>query len=522
MTNLREPQITLGGSTFATAGELQLRFKDAAKAFIALDSGGYPMSTTSNDSSTNSPPVISGAGEWMNNGYFTLPLDPFSGVAISDPDTGATETATISVSNFGSPTPTDANGTLSLPDSVKGVSLAETAPGVYTLSAASPDVITQALDALEFTPIPNPSKPGLTITNFDLSVSDGTTTATAENHVTAGAPVIAGTVSGQFSLEDQPVNPFSSVSVTDSPGVTNMDVIIQLRDSTGSAGGPATDANGSLTLPSWIQGASFEEFATGTYVLSGDSPTQVTAALEALVFTPTLTPFGQTVSTNFQLSVSDGASTANDYITSVTATDPPEEPACFYQGTLILTERGEVPVEDLMVGDRVVTISGMIAPIAWIGLRKVATRFSDPVRAWPVCITARALAENMPSRDLRLSPDHAICLDGVLIQAGALVNGTSIMRESILPEIFTYYHVELDDHELVLANNVPSETFIDNVSRLGFDNWQEYAALHPNGNAVRELPGPRAKARRQVPRAIHARLTARAAALTGATREKAA
>ena len=189
---------------------------------------------------------------------------------------------------------------------------------------------------------------------------------------------------------------------------------------------------------------------------------------------------------------------------------------------MILTERGEIPVEDLIVGDKIVTMSGMIAPIAWIGRRKVAARFSDPLRAWPIRIAAHALAENVPSRDLRLSPDHAIFLDGILVQAGALVNGTSIVRESAIPEIFSYYHVELSDHELILANNVPSETFIDNVSRLGFDNWKEYAALHPGANTIKERPCPRAKAYRQVPRIIHATLAARAAVLNGATQEKAA
>ena len=137
--------------------------------------------------------------------------------------------------------------------------------------------------------------------------------------------MITGTVAGQMSFEDQPVNPFSSVTVTDSPGVTNMSVIIQLRDSGTSPNGPTTDANGTLTLPDALQGdVYFAEFDPGSYLLIGDSPAQITSALDALVFTPTLTPLGQTVTTDFTLTVSDNASTANDYTTSVTATDPPE------------------------------------------------------------------------------------------------------------------------------------------------------------------------------------------------------
>jgi hypothetical protein len=53
-------------------------------------------------------------------------------------------------------------------------------------------------------------------------------------------------------------------------------------------------------------------------------------------------------------------------------------------------------------------------------------------------------------------------------------NGTSIVRETDVPEVFTYYHVEVDDHSLILAENTPSETFVDNVDRLNFDNWAEH------------------------------------------------
>ena len=101
----------------------------------------------------------------------------------------------------------------------------------------------------------------------------------------------------------------------------------------------------------------------------------------------------------------------------------------------------------------------------------------------------------------------------VLIQAGALVNGTSIVRETNVPQTFTYYHVELDDHSLILAENTPAETFIDNVDRLAFDNWQEHEALYPDGKPIVEMPYPRAKAHRQVPRAIRVKLSERAQAI---------
>ena len=77
-----------------------------------------------------------------------------------------------------------------------------------------------------------------------------------------------------------------------------------------------------------------------------------------------------------------------------------------------------------------------------------------------------------------------------LIQAGALVNGSSIVRERDVPEVFAYYLIEVDDHSLILAENAPAETFDDNVDRLGFDNWAEYEALYPEGKASRNCPIP--------------------------------
>ncbi len=100
-----------------------------------------------------------------------------------------------------------------------------------------------------------------------------------------------------------------------------------------------------------------------------------------------------------------------------------------------------------------------------------------------------------------------------MIQAGALVNGTSIVRETNVPKTFTYYHVEVEDHSLIFAENTPAETFVDNVDRLGFDNWAEHEALYPNGKQVDELPYPRAKSHRQVPVRIRVMLAARAQAI---------
>jgi autotransporter passenger strand-loop-strand repeat protein len=196
--------------------------------------------------------------------------------------------------------------------------------------------------------------------------------------------------------------------------------------------------------------------------------------------------------------------------------------SCFKAGTMIRTPASEVTVEALRIGDLVLTSAGVAEPVRWVGRQTVSTLFADPLRVLPIRIRAGALAPDTPSRDLLLSPDHAILIDDVLIQAGALVNGTSIIRETNVPQTFTYYHVELDDHSLILAENAPAETFVDNIDHLGFDNWSEYEALYPDGKSIVEMPYPRARAHRQVPRAIRANLAARAASLYGSGENAAA
>jgi len=186
---------------------------------------------------------------------------------------------------------------------------------------------------------------------------------------------------------------------------------------------------------------------------------------------------------------------------------------CFMAGTRIRTPEGEAAIETLKPGDLVLTREGVVKPVNWLGKQTVSPRFADPLRVLPIRIRAGALGENTPSRDLLVSPDHALLVEDTLIHAGALVNGTSITREAHVPEVFVYYHVELDDHSLILAENTPSETFVDNAERLNFDNWAEFEALYPKGKAVEELPHPRAKAHRQVPARIRAALDRRARAI---------
>ena len=99
-------------------------------------------------------------------------------------------------------------------------------------------------------------------------------------------------------------------------------------------------------------------------------------------------------------------------------------------------------------------------------------------------------------------------VDGVLCEAGALVNGTTIARVplSVFGESYTVYHVETEAHEIILANGTPTETFVDNVSRRAFDNYAEFERLHGDQPEMKELPHPRASNARHLPTRIKNRL----------------
>lgn len=188
------------------------------------------------------------------------------------------------------------------------------------------------------------------------------------------------------------------------------------------------------------------------------------------------------------------------------------EITCFLAGTHIATPKGEVEVQNLRAGDMVLTANGTAKPVRWLGRSTISARFADPLRAAPIRITAGALGENLPVRDLLVSPAHAMFINGVLVDAGAMVNGTTILRETMSEETFIYYHVELEAHELILAEGAASESFIDNVDRMNFDNWSEHNTAEPSMPMV-EMTYPRAKSGRQVPQAVRQQLGERAGLL---------
>ena len=177
--------------------------------------------------------------------------------------------------------------------------------------------------------------------------------------------------------------------------------------------------------------------------------------------------------------------------------------ACYCRGTRIATASGEVPVENLAIGDLVVTASGALRPIRWIGHRRYGAAFVAGRRhILPIRIAPGALGDGVPARELRVSPEHALHIDGVLIPARHLVNGATI-REAEAEGELAYYHVELDSHDILLAEETPAESYVEDGDRGMFQNALAWRARHGTAAppavycAERLTHGPRLEAIRQ-------------------------
>ncbi len=133
--------------------------------------------------------------------------------------------------------------------------------------------------------------------------------------------------------------------------------------------------------------------------------------------------------------------------------------SCFVAGTLIETASGPRPVETIAPGDSV-RASGREAPVTWSGSRRV--RVADEADAdmvLPIRIRRDAIAAGRPARDLVVSPDHAIWIENRLIPARLLVNGVSIVQERC--HEIEYFHIALDRHDLLLAEGLQVESYLD-------------------------------------------------------------
>jgi len=154
--------------------------------------------------------------------------------------------------------------------------------------------------------------------------------------------------------------------------------------------------------------------------------------------------------------------------------------ACYCAGTRIATAAGgDALVEELREGDVLALARGGVARVTWVGCRAVrCDNHPEPANVWPVRIRAGAFADGVPSRDLLLSPDHAVAFRAHLIPVRHLTNGATIVQERVA--IARYHHVELARHDLLLAEGLAAESYLDTGNRASFADDETAPAPRPD------------------------------------------
>jgi hypothetical protein len=184
---------------------------------------------------------------------------------------------------------------------------------------------------------------------------------------------------------------------------------------------------------------------------------------------------------------------------------------CFVAGTQIRTPQGERAIETLQPGDLISTANG-VKPVKFVS--RNTRHFNEllAVGKSPIRVAASAFGAAGPTADLLMSPSHALCLEGTLIEAAALLDHAGVSRvDEWQSQQLTYFNIELEQHELIWANGALTESYFSSYRSNGFsreswDNYDDYRALYGDGELMQELPLPRIAFSRQLPAALRARL----------------
>jgi hypothetical protein len=230
------------------------------------------------------------------------------------------------------------------------------------------------------------------------------------------------------------------------------------------------DSAGTLVLSNLSGFAgTISDFGVGdTLALAGSTATSAVYANNLL----TISNGAQVISTLTLLNnaTNETFATAQDSSgnTDITAVAVSTSVPCFAAGTRLRTTMGDVAVESLQLGTQMITESGQASPLIWLGHRRINCRtHPKPKNVLPIRIAAGAFAPHVPKRDVFLSPDHAVAWQNTLIPARYLVNGMTVEQVDV-PWV-DYWHVELQSHDILLAEELPAESYLDTGNRTQFD-----------------------------------------------------
>lgn len=156
---------------------------------------------------------------------------------------------------------------------------------------------------------------------------------------------------------------------------------------------------------------------------------------------------------------------------------------CFLPGSMIRTVEGEVAVENLQIGDSVVTFDWKtgeetVRPVVWVGKAHatVQPHLADDEAAYPVRVLKNAISEGVPYKDMLITAEHCLFFDGKFVPVRMLVNGSSIFYDKSFTS-YDYYHLETAEHAVIVADGMMTESYLDTGNRRSFRQEGKVASI---------------------------------------------
>ncbi|GBR06972.1 Hint domain-containing protein [Asaia siamensis] len=198
--------------------------------------------------------------------------------------------------------------------------------------------------------------------------------------------------------------------------------------------------------------------------------------------------------------------------------------ACFLAGAMIRTPSGETAVEDLSIGDEILTFdpktgATIARPVTWIGSGEIhaSTVLPADLSGFPVRVLKDALGDNVPHKDMLVTAEHCLYLDGAFVPVRMLVNGSSVFYDMSEAQ-FRYYHVETASHSVIWADGVLTESYLDTGNSLRMDRNDTVVRLPKKGITWETHAAAPLTVERSVIEPLYRKIEARAAQMGVATK----
>ena len=505
-----------GGNTIdvdATGAFSELdNFGTLANATIVMDGGVLGLGTSTFQDDTIEGPLTIGDGDTivLQDGFAITGADGTSAgtialtgadstLEIADDETLNATSITIGSADDVSTLQVDSTLTLG------SGSIIETAPsivsdaitgagtvindGTILAAAAGGNLVIGTTDFTNAGQVAVTNGGSLQIQTFDTFANAGTLSVTSGGLATVESVVTAFSNTGIMVVNGGSL--VVDAELQGSGGVTSLSDDGQVELGASASSGQSfdfTDGTGQLVLD---DAADFGSLVSGfqqgdSIVMTGFGGASETYADGVVTITQSSTALGIPITTVATIQM-EGNYQASDFATSTDSNGDlvltTDVLPCFAAGTHILTTAGEVAVERLKAGDGVVTVTDdkrRVTTIVWVGFRAVdISRHSAPEKVRPVRVQRGAFGPKQPKRDLLLSPDHAIYVEGALVPVKYLINGTTVKVDEKISRV-VYYHVQLQQHEVLLSEGLPTESYLESGGRGMFANSGEPIVLHPD------------------------------------------